>query len=318
MNHYSVEHISFLSVNKINTISGVIYVPDSKPKGILQISHGMCEYIDRYDRFMSFLANKGYIVAGHDHLGHGQSSEEAEYGYFGAKDGYKNLVEDLHHMTLLVKAKYGNLPYVLLGHSMGSFIARLYLSDYSSELDGAIICGTGGPVPMSSEGIKLANFLCKKKGDFYRSSKLDRMLFGSFNDRIKPKRTPKDWLTRDASIVDKYLQDPKCMFTFTAAGFRDLMTLSTKVNISRWYESLSVELPVLLISGDMDPVGNYGKGVTKVYERLKKTGLKDVSMILYPGARHEILNELNFQEVYTDIENWIQGLNALNITSTSN
>ena len=315
MNHYSVEHISFLSVNKVNTISGVIYVPDSTPKGILQISHGMCEYIGRYDRFMSFLANEGYIVAGHDHLGHGQSSEEGEYGYFGAKDGYKNLVEDLHHMTLLVKAKYGDLPYVLLGHSMGSFIARLYLSDYSGELDGAIICGTGGPVPMSSKGIKLANFLCKKKGEFYRSQKLDRMLFGSFNDRIKPKRTPKDWLTRDEFIVDKYLQDPKCMFTFTAAGFRDLMTLSTQANIARWYESLRKDLPVLLISGDMDPVGKYGKGVAKVYERLKKTGLKDVSMILYPGARHEILNELNYREVYMDIEDWIKGMNGLEITS---
>ena len=310
MNHYSVEHISFLSVNQVNTINGVIYVPDSKPKGIVQISHGMCEYIGRYDRFMGFLADRGYIVAGHDHLGHGNSSDASEYGYFGAKDGYKNLVEDLHHMTLLVKAKYGDLPYVLLGHSMGSFVARLYLSDYGDEVDGAIICGTGGPVPMSSMGVKLANCLCKKRGGFYRSQKLDKMLFGSFNDRIKPRRTEKDWLTRDDSVVDKYLQDPRCMFTFTAAGFRDLMTLSVQANADRWYESLRKDLPVLLIAGDMDPVGGYGKGVITVYERLKKTGLKEVSMNLYPGARHEILNELNYQDVYLDVVDWLRELTA--------
>lgn len=310
MNHYTIEHVSFLSVNQSNTISGVIYVPDSKPKGIVQISHGMCEYIGRYDRFMGYLADRGYIVAGHDHLGHGSSSDEAQYGYFGKEDGYQNLIEDLHRMTMLVKAKYGDLPYVLLGHSMGSFIARLYLSSYGDELDGAIICGTGGPVAVSSMGIKLADHLCRKQGEFYRSQKLDHMLFGSFNDRCKPKRTEKDWLTRDNTIVDQYLQDPRCMFTFTAAGFRDLMTLSTKANHSNWFESLRKDLPILLIAGDMDPVGNYGKGVTKVYKRLKKVGIKDVSMILYPGARHEILNEINYQQVYEDVENWIKKLES--------
>lgn len=308
MNHYTVEHVSFLSVNKVNCISGMIYIPEKKPKGILQISHGMCEYMGRYDRFMGWMADRGYIVAGHDHLGHGNSSDESDYGYFGKNDGYRYLVEDLHHMTLLLKARYGNLPLVLMGHSMGSFVVRLYLSDYSGEVDGVILCGTGGAVPMSSKGVKLANYLCRKKGELYRSRKLDKMLFGSYNDRIVPVRTEKDWLTRDKSVVDRYLKDPKCMFTFTVAGFRDLMTLSTVTNINRWYSSLRTELPILLISGEMDPVGNYGKGVTKVYERLQKTGVKDVSLILYPEARHELLNEINYIEVYQDIADWIRVL----------
>ncbi len=305
MNNYTIEHISFPSTDAVSTISGVIYIPAGTPKGILQISHGMCEYIGRYDDFMGFMANQGFVVAGHDHLGHGDSSKETSYGYFGKEDGYRNLVVDLHRMTVLLKQKYPSLPCFLLGHSMGSFIARLYLSEYADELAGAIICGTGGPNPMSKSGMKLANLVCRHKGDGYRSTSLDRMAFGSYNKKCKPQRTSKDWLTRDDAIVDKYLRDPKCMFLFTAAGFRDLMTLATLANRPEWFRKLDHNLPILLIAGDMDPVGNYGKGVQEVYSRLMHSGSKDVEMILYPGARHEILNETNRNQVYSDTADWI-------------
>ena len=305
MSSYTVEHVTFPSHNLANTISGVIYIPDEAPRGILQISHGMCEYIGRYDSFMGYMAEQGFVVAGHDHLGHGATSEEKDYGFFGEQDGYVHLVEDLHKMTDIVKQKFGDLPYFLLGHSMGSFIARLYLSRYGDDLDGAIICGTGGPNPMTGLGLFMANRTCRKKGSFYRSKTLDRMAFGSFNRKCKPGRTSKDWLTRDNAIVDKYLNDPKCMFLFTAAGFRDLLTLSGKANDAQWYQSLNANLPLLLISGDMDPVGNYGKGVRKVYSRLKKAGIQDVSMNLYPGGRHEILNETDRELVYLDVQRWM-------------
>lgn len=305
MENYIVKHISFLSADGSSTISGQIYIPKSEPKGIIQICHGMCEYIGRYHRFMEDMANDGFIVAGHDHLGHGDSSSKENYGYFGAKDGYKNLVEDLHQMTTLVKQEFGPLPYFLFGHSMGSFITRLYLSKFSYELNGVIICGTGGPNPMSKMGTVIANMVGRIKGPFYRSSMLDHMAFGSFNKKFSPCRTSKDWLTRDEKIVDKYLSDPKCMFLFTANGFRDLTTLSSLANDSAWYESLDPDLPMLLISGDMDPVGNYGKGVESVFQHLQKAGIKNVSMHLYHDARHELLNETNYQEVFSDLSQWI-------------
>lgn len=305
MGNCITKRITFLSHNKINTISGVIYIPEGTPKGILQISHGMCEYIGRYDAFMRYMVQKGFIVAGNDHLGHGNSSREEEYGFFGEEDGYIHFIEDLHQMTMLVKQEFGGLPYFLLGHSMGSFIARLYLTKYGNELDGAIICGTGGPNPMTGFGIFLANQTCKRKGTHYRSPMLDHMAFGAFNKKCKPCRTSKDWLTRDSGIVNAYLHDPKCMFLFTAAGFRDLLTLSSRANHPQWYDSLNVNLPILLISGDNDPVGNYGKGVRQVYETLKKYQLQDVSLILYPNARHEILNEINRSQVFEDTANWI-------------
>ncbi len=305
MENYTIESISFPSCDKVNTVSGQIYIPKTTPVGIIQISHGMCEYVGRYHRFMADMANKGYVVAGHDHIGHGDSSPVERYGYFGEKDGYKNLVEDLHQMTVLLKKRFPSLPCILFGHSMGSFITRVYLSSYSHELAGVIICGTGGPNPMAKMGRMIAGIVRSAKGSMHRSPTLDRMVFGSFNKKFTPSRTSKDWLTRNEKIVDIYLKDPKCMFLFTTAGFQDLTALSTIANSADWYQSLDPDLPMLLISGDMDPVGNYGKGVTKVYQNLKAAGIRNVSMELYPGARHELLNEINYEEVRSDITLWI-------------
>lgn len=308
MKSYSVENISVPSSNGKNDLQGVVYVPEGTPVGILQISHGMCEYIGRYSRFMEYMAERGYIVCGHDHLGHGSTSPQADYGYFGSSDGYKYLVNDLHRITEYMKKIYGDLPYFLLGHSMGSFIARLYLSKYSHELKGAVICGTGGPDPKSKIGILMASLVGFFRGEKHRSKLLDTMGFGSFNKKFAPARTSKDWLTRDNSIVDKYLQDPKCMFIFTASGFRDLSKLSSLSNSKAWYSSLNKDLPLLLISGDMDPVGNYGSGVRKVYDRLKEAGVKNADIKLYKDCRHELLNEINYKEIYSDTAEWMDSV----------
>lgn len=305
MNDFRMKRVKFHSTNQKDIISGIIYVPIGIPKGILQISHGMCEHMERYQLFMKYMVKQGFIVAGHDHLGHGDTSKKKDYGYFGKKDGYLYLIEDLYQMTIIVKKKYGNLPYFLIGHSMGSFIARLYLSKYAKELDGVIICGTGGRKAISKIGIKVSNMICHRKGDYYRSMIFSRIIFGTFNRKFRPIRTSKDWLTRNSAVVNRYLHDKKSMFVFTAAGLRDLITLSTLANSPKWYQSLDRNLPMFIISGSMDPVGNYGKGVKEVYGKLKSAGIRHVSMILYPGARHEILNEINYKQVYKDITNWI-------------
>lgn len=305
MKQMKTEQIHFLSADGRRTVTGWVYAPETTPVGVVQICHGMCEYIGRYERFINDMVQQGFVVCGHDHIGHGASSDPAEYGYFGPKDGYCNLVQDLHTMTLTVKKIYPDLPFFLFGHSMGSFVSRLYLSEFSDELSGVIICGTGGPNPMSSLGIPVCRLVAKTKGKMYRSKLLDQLAFGSFNKKFTPQRTDKDWLTRDNAIVDRYLQDSKCMFLFTASGYGDLSKLSQKANSSSWYQSLDRKLPMFLISGDMDPVGAYGSGVKKVYEKLKQTGVSDVSMKLYPEARHELLNETNYDEVFSDILRWV-------------
>lgn len=306
MKNYQIKHIKYLSYNGKNMINAVIYIPNCKPKGIIQISHGMCEYINRYDDFMKYMVNEGFIISGNDHLGHGDSSEKNMYGFFGDDKGYINLVEDLHILTVMVKQNFGyDLPYFLLGHSMGSFIARLYLSKYSSDLSGAIICGTAGPNPMTKLGILASNITKKIKGNMYRSHLLDKMAFGSFNKTIQNKNSDKDWISRNQQIVNKYISDSKCMFTFTAAGFNDLMTLATLANKNTWFKELNKDLPIFMIAGDDDPVGNYGKTVKKAYDKLVKYGQKEIELKLYPGARHEILNEINNKEVYADVVMWI-------------
>lgn len=306
MSDYHISTVSFLSSDGTNTVQGWIYIPHGQPKALLQISHGMCEYIGRYHWFMERLCKEGFVVFGSDHIGHGASSPEENYGFFGEQNGYLHLVEDLHTMTQQVKEQYPQLPLFLFGHSMGSFVARLYTQRYGNELQGAIYCGSSGPNPLASMGIFAANMGIKLKGEKWRSSLLNNMAFGSYNSKYKPQRTTHDWLTRDEAVVDRYLQDPKCTFLFTAAGFRDLFTMVSCCNSQEWYSALPKQLPILLISGDMDPVGDYGKGIKTVKEQLLKQGLRDVSMILYPQARHELLNEINKEEVFADLLRWLQ------------
>ncbi len=299
------KRITFPSADGINQVTGWIYIPEGTPRGIVQISHGMCEYFQRYHRFITDMVAEGFVVCGNDHIGHGSSSRPENYGYFGEKNGWRYLVADLHQMTALVRKEYPQLPYFLFGHSMGSFIARLYLARYGRELDGAIICGTGGANPLAPLGVLVCSATAWFRGGRHRSPTLDRMLFGSFNKKCHPQRTDKDWLTRDEAVVDRYLQDPLCSFSFTVCGYRDLSRLSMLANRRAWFRAVPKDLPVLLIAGDKDPVGNYGKGVRQVFHRLRKAGVKDLSLQLYPDARHELFNERNYDVVYKDVRQWV-------------
>lgn len=307
---FKVNEYSYPSVSKLCQIYAKSIEPEDRDsvKAVFQISHGMTEHSARYDQFAEFLAGHGYAVFINDHLGHGKSvSSEEELGYFGTDLGRDALVHDVHTLTGIAQKEFPGKPIVLFGHSMGSFIARKYCSLYGDQIDAAIFCGTSGANPGAGIGALAASFVAREKGDHYRSSLLDSLAFGSYNNRFKPLRTKFDWLTRDERIVDQYIEDPLCGFLFTAQGYGELFRLLQDVSAKSWYRNVPYILPMLLIAGSDDPVGNYGKGVEDVSRGLKKSGHADVSLKLYPKGRHEILNELNKEEVYQDILAWADG-----------
>lgn len=303
--------LSLKSANGMSQLNGILYLPEHLPKGLIQISHGMVEHIGRYKAFMIWLVEQGYGVCGHDHIGHGKSfnpDTEKTFGYFAKKHGDDYLVEDLYAFGQLAKQEAGSVPHILLGHSMGSFIARLCVVKYPEAYNGFIMSGTGGPSLMSQMGSSIMGVMKPLLGPEKQSEKLDQLLFGGFNKGIINRKTHKDWLTRDADIVESYLQDPYCQFLFTTSALKDLGLLTKKANQTDWFSKVSKTMPILMISGKEDPVGDYGKGVTKVYEKLKSNGCQ-VEYILYEGGRHEMLNETNRQEVYCDILKWLDEAN---------
>ncbi len=307
---YDIETISYKSSNLINNVDARIFKPkDIKNiKGIVQISHGMCEYIDMYEGFAKFLNDNGYIVCGNSHIGHGKSvNSEKEYGFFADRFGYRCLIKDVYSLTCIMKEKYPDVPYVLLGHSMGSFIARCYIQQYGNEIDGVMLSGTIGPNPLIEAGIKGCNLVIKDKGKMYRSEVLtDSMLKLVFNSKIKHSLTKYDWISRDVNIINKHNNDSMTDFVFTASGYKDLFNLVKYSNKLEYLQKIPKKLPIYIFSGDKDPVGDNGVGVNKVYENLLKVGCKDVNMKLYKNGRHEMLNEINNDKVYKDILNWME------------
>ena len=309
MDLYSEEVINFRSSNGQNIIYGKILAPNKKNKikGIVQILHGMCEHIGRYDEFARFLVERGYVVAAHDHAGHGLSvKEESERGFFGLTDGYLNLIEDAHLMHKIVNKRYKNLPYFLLGHSMGSFVARCYAIKYGNEINGLLLSGTMGPQKLVDVGIQLTDNIIQKKGPMYRSRKINSLAFEFANIEFEPVKTKFDWTCSDEEVVLKNLNDPKTNFIFTATGFRDLFNLVKSCNDEKNIKNMPKNLPIYIFSGSEDPVGDNGEGVKKVYNMLKKVGCKDVTLRIYDGYRHEMLNEKNKNEVLNDLLDWIE------------
>ena len=276
------------------------------PSAILQIVHGMSEYFLRYEGFAEYLAGQGILVTGHDQAGHGSSADPEDYGYFGAESGWLHLVEDVQRMRELVQADYPGVPYFILGHSMGSFIVREYLTRYGEGLSGAVITGTAGHNPLNRPGIPLVKLLRVRYGDRHRSSFVHTMAFGGNNRKIGSPANLYEWLSSDQTVSDSYVQDPQCGFVFTLAGFQDLFTLLDRVSRKDWAGKVPSDLPVLLASGLMDPVGKYGKGPAEVYDRLRKTGHDQVALRLYEDMRHEILNEKGQAAVYGDIRDFIR------------
>ncbi len=277
-------------------------------KGIFQIVHGAAEHAKRYSQFAEKLNELGYVVIGDDHSGHGLAAKDNdELGFFGEENGWNRFVDDELLITEHMKEQYPNKPLILFGHSMGSFIVRDYLTRNPKGISKCIICGTGYANAFMT---KLALFMVgiekKNNGNMYRSERIDKLTFGGFNKKFKPTRTDFDWLSREGDEVDKYIADELCGFIFTVKGYEDLFTGVRYINSTEAFNKTIKNIPILMISGDKDPVGACGKGVTKVYNKLKQSGVEDITLKLYEEGRHEILNETNRNDVYNDIIQWIE------------
>ncbi len=299
----------FASANGVSTVAAYFYAdPAVEPKAIVQISHGMVEYIRRYAPLARYLAAHGYVVCGNDHLGHGATSGDSGLdGYFAEERGAECVLEDLHTMSALAREKYPGLPLYLLGHSMGSFFARWYAEKWGGELAGLILSGTAGPNPAAGAGLAIVKLMLAFRDSTAHSKFIENMAFGSYCKRIPDALTGKEWVTGDADILAAYVNDPKCSFTFTLNGYLGLMQVLTAVNRKEWAAALPKELPVWLLAGTEDPVGNYGAGVQQVHDALAAAGVQDLAITLYPGCRHEVHNEVPEAraKLYTDLLTWL-------------
>ena len=289
-------------------IHAIQWIPEVKaPVCIMQIVHGMAEYIDRYDEFARYMADKGILVVGDDHLGHGKSVAPGEpYGYFCKEDAPTVLVRDEHRLKKIMQKRYEGVPYIILGHSMGSFITRNYLLRYGAGIDGVIIVGTGmQPKVVLRFGIALSSLVGALLGEKHVSRFIDKMSFGVYNKRIASPKTSFDWLSRNEDNVRRYLDDPMCGFIFTANGFQTLFKLIYNLHDEAKLKQMPKNLPVFFLAGEDDPVGNYGRDVKQVCESFKELGMENVQMKLYPKDRHEILNEVDREDIYGDIYRWV-------------
>lgn len=289
-------------------IHAITWIPEGEVKAVLQICHGMVEYIDRYDGFATYLADKGICVVGHDHLGHGKSvTEEACLGHFEPKDGNKYVISDIHNLRVQTEKKYPGVPYFMLGHSMGSFLLRQYLTMRSEGLAGAIIMGTGYmPYAILAAGQIVCRVIGTVKGWNYRSEFVNRLGMGGYNKQFEPSESTKDWITSDDEMRAKYEADPLCSFTFTVSGYYQMFEGMKVIAKKESAAKVSKELPVFFVAGAQDPVGDNGEGVRKVFEKYSSAGIRDVQIKLYENDRHEILNERDRETVYADLHHWIQ------------
>lgn len=302
------EEFYFDSRDNDTKLHAVRWMPDSENvAGIVQIVHGMAEYVERYEELATYLTDRNFVVTGEDHLGHGKSVPEGgQQGYFCEQDPATVVVRDVHRLKKMTQELYPGVPYFILGHSMGSFITRNYICRYGTGIDGALILGTG----MQSAGLLLASkTVAAIEGAFggqrHVSRMMDKAAFGAYNRRIAEKRTDYDWLSRDAERVDAYIADPDCGFVFTVNGFKTLFELISRAKKPENLRKIPAELPIFMASGAEDPVGNYGKGVEKAYRSLQGVGVRDLTLKLYPEDRHELMNEPDREQVMADIAEWL-------------
>lgn len=300
------EEFTFDSRDGKSKIYAVRWVPDGEVKAVLQIVHGMAEHIMRYEEVALWFASRGILVTGDDHLGHGKTrSEDTPFGYFCEQDPATVVVRDIHRLKKMTQEQYKGVPYFILGHSMGSLILRNYMYKYGTGIQGAIVCGTASqPAPLIKTALFIANIQSVIFGDEHRADFLNSLTFGD-PKKIEPGHKS-DWLCTDRSVGAKYDADPLCGFVFTVNGFKTLFTLIDRINNKKNVEKIPKELPVKIISGSLDTVGNCGVGVTKVYNQYKEIGIKDVECTLYEGLKHEILNEPIREKIYEDIFVWIE------------
>lgn len=282
------------------------WTPEGTPVAVLQIVHGIAEFIERYDDFANYLTHQGFLVVAEDHMGHGQSiNGDGVKGYFHG--GWFTAVADTYELLQMTRAEFPDIPYVLFGHSMGSFMARTILCKYpDSGISAAIICGTGWqPRQMLPAVIRVCESICKRTGETVPSETLQKVVFGGYNKKVEHPRTEYDWLSRDAKSVDAYIAHPLCGFTPSSGLIRDMLKGIRYIEEPKSLAAMRKDLPVFFIAGGDDPVGSYSKGVIRAVEEFRKNGMVNVAHKIYPLCRHEILNEINKENVYQDISAWL-------------
>ena len=303
--NYEILDKKILSSNGKNMLAGKVYLPNGEIKGYFHIVHGMTEYMGRYDKFMRVLAENGYIAFGYDHLGHGYTAkDDSELGFIAEKDGDDLLARDVKVFADAMKKEYGEHPYYLMGHSMGSFVTRMAVKKYITP-DKYIIMGTGGPMPILVFGLYLSRIIRTIKGPKHISKLIEALAFGSYNAKYKDENDPNSWLTTDKTVREKYAADKFCTFKFTVSAMHDLISLTYNANKNEWFKDVAKKMPILLISGEDDVVGDYGKGVRLCEKKLRENGA-DVTVKLYKGYRHEILNDSSFSMTVNDIFRFIE------------
>lgn len=307
-----MEHISYLSADKKTNIHAVIWRPEGKPCGVVQIIHGMCEYIERYAPLAGYLTERGFIVCGEDHLGHGKTAASSgDLGYFNDERSLDMVLADIRSLHQTLKKEAGELPYFMLGHSMGSFFCRAYIARYGAELSGAVIMGTGyKSKPLLVSALAITSFNALFKGWKHRSNFIHSLAFGSYNKRFKAENNEFSWLSADRENIAEYKSNPLNNFRFTNNGYYILFSTIKNACSKKAVISVPKNLPVYFVAGDEDPVGDYSAGVKKAYSKFKKAGVHRVDIKLYKGARHEILNDFCKDEVRADL------LNFFNVNST--
>ncbi len=303
------EIVHFTSTDNATQIRGVIWWPSLEPRGVVQLVHGMAEHIMRYEPFALFLNARGFIVCGHDHVGHGESvASHDDWGHIPARNGSAILVGDVGRMRALMRKRVdAELPHFIFGHSMGSFVTRSYISKCGQGLAGAIICGTAHiPPATSAAGNALARQICATRGERHTSQLLGDLSVGAYAKAIRNPRTPLDWLSYSQENVEAYLADEQCGFAFSAGGNATLTALTLEVCTSKCCKRVPKELPLLYIAGDSDPVGDMGEGVCIAAKMARTAGSEDVSCVIYGHMRHEILNETNAARVMDDVATWME------------
>ncbi len=291
---------------EIHTIE---WKPVGEVRAVLQICHGMVEYIRRYDEFAQFLCREGYYVVGNDHLGHGKSIQaKSEYGFFNEKYGNACVLGDMHTLRQRTEKKYPGVPYFMLGHSMGSSLLRQYIQMYGNGLSGAVLMGTVADHKKAALlfGKRLCRVMAAFRGWHYRSKMVDNLVLGAYNKKFKPARTRADWITSDNENLDMYVADPLCSFMSTVNAYYNVFSGMIGIQRKESVYMIPKGLPVLFVSGADDPVGEFGKGVRKIYEKYRAAGIRDVTLRLYTGDRHEILNETDRDQVYKDLLGWFE------------
>lgn len=290
-------------------IHGCRWTPEGPVKAVLQIVHGIADYAQRYSGFANYLNEQGILVVAEDHMGHGKSiGEQCPQGFFNG--GWQTAVDDTYRLMKDTMAEFPRLPYILFGHSMGSFMARTILAKYpDSGITAAVICGTcWQPSPAVAAGKAACVLLCRTKGEKTPSKFLQSLAFGSYNKKVEHPRTPFDWISRDSKVVDAFVADPLCGFVPTAGLMRDMMEGVTYIQKDENLAKMKKDLPVFFIAGGDDPVGRYGVGVRMAAEAFRKAGMEQVDLRIYPLCRHELLNEINKEDIYRDVVQWIDAV----------